>query len=127
MVAVGLPLTIAMTFIAISYLGITLNLISMMGLIIVVGMLVDDAIIISENIYRLIEEGMEVREACIQGTYEVVSPVTATITTTVAAFSPLLFMSGIFGKFVYSIPLVVILALFFLLIGSFLCPAFTRL
>lgn len=111
MVAIGLPVTIALTFIALDFMGVTLNLISMFGLIIVIGMIVDDAIIISENIFRYIEEGVEIKEACIQGTVEVISPVTATITTTIAAFAPLLFMTGIFGKFVYFIPLGVIIAL----------------
>lgn len=111
MVAFGLPLAMSLTFIILDYLGMTLNLISMMGLIIVVGMLVDDAIVISENIFRYIEEGMDLHEACVRGTTEVIAPVTATITTTVAAFAPMLFVTGIFGKFIYSIPLVVIVAL----------------
>jgi multidrug efflux pump subunit AcrB len=119
MVALGLPLTIAMSFIALDYFGITLNLISMMGLIIVIGMLVDDAIVISENIFRLIEEGVPIQEACIRGTAEVASPVTATITTTIAAFGPLLFMTGIFGKFIFSIPFVVIIALCASLLEAF--------
>lgn len=124
MVALGLPLAVAMTLLTLDYMGITLNLISMMGLIIVIGMLVDDAIVISENIYRYIEDGMDVREACIRGTAEVVAPVTATITTTCAAFGPMLFMSGIFGKFIYSIPLVVIIALASSLIeGIFILPS----
>lgn len=111
MVALGLPLAMAMTFIILDYMGMTLNLISMLGLIIVVGMLVDDAIVISENIYRYLEEGIEPYEACIRGTAEVIAPVTATITTTIAAFGPMLFVTGIFGKFIYSIPMVVIIAL----------------
>jgi multidrug efflux pump subunit AcrB len=109
-----------MTFISLDYFGMTLNLISMMGLIIVVGMLVDDAIVISENIYRYIEMGMDVLESCIRGTIEVIAPVTATVTTTVAAFAPMLFMTGIFGKFIYSIPLVVIIALLSSLLESIL-------
>ncbi|MBK7058099.1 MAG: efflux RND transporter permease subunit [Leptospiraceae bacterium] len=111
MVALGLPLAMALTFIILDYMGMTLNLISMLGLIIVVGMLVDDAIVISENIYRYLEEGIEPYEACIRGTIEVIAPVTATITTTIAAFGPMLFVTGIFGKFIYSIPMVVIIAL----------------
>ena len=62
MVALGLPLAMAMTFIILDYMGMTLNLISMLGLIIVVGMLVDDAIVISENIYRYLEQGLELLE-----------------------------------------------------------------
>jgi multidrug efflux pump subunit AcrB len=111
MVALGLPLAMALTFIILDYMNVTLNLISMLGLIIVVGMLVDDAIVISENIYRYLEEGMEVYDACVRGTVEVIAPVTATITTTIAAFGPMLFVTGIFGKFIYTIPLVVIISL----------------
>ena len=111
MVALGLPLALGMAFITMDYFGFTFNLISMMGLIIVLGMLVDDAIVIGENIFRHLEMGKDAFEACVIGTAEVVAPVTATITTTCAAFGPMLFTSGIFGKFVFSIPAVVIIAL----------------
>lgn len=111
MTALGIPISIAMTFVAMNYMGLTLNLISMMGLIIVVGILVDDAIIICENVYRHLEMGEEPFEAAMRGTSEVLAPVTATVTTTIAAFGPMLFMTGIFGKFIHSIPLVVILSL----------------
>ncbi|GBF48969.1 AcrB family efflux pump [Leptospira ryugenii] len=111
MTALGIPISIAMTFIAMSYFGLTLNLISMMGLIIVVGILVDDAIIICENVYRHLENGEEPFEAALRGTSEVLAPVMATVTTTIAAFGPMLFMTGIFGKFIHSIPMVVILSL----------------
>jgi multidrug efflux pump subunit AcrB len=111
MTALGIPISIAMTFIAMSYFGMTLNLISMMGLIIVVGILVDDAIIICENVYRHLEMGEEPFEAALRGTSEVLAPVLATVTTTIAAFGPMLFMTGIFGKFINSIPMVVILSL----------------
>ncbi|KPZ78179.1 hypothetical protein APS47_06985, partial [Leptospira kirschneri serovar Mozdok] len=57
------------------------------------------------------EEGMHAYEAALKGTSEVIDPVTATVTTNVAAFVPMLFLTGIFGKFIYSIPLVVIIAL----------------
>ncbi|MDZ4727109.1 MAG: efflux RND transporter permease subunit [Leptospira sp.] len=111
MTALGIPISIAMTFVAMSYFGMTLNLISMMGLIIVVGILVDDAIIICENVYRHLEMGEEPFEAALRGTSEVLAPVMATVTTTIAAFGPMLFMTGIFGKFIGSIPMVVILSL----------------
>ncbi len=111
MTALGIPISIAMTFIAMSYFGMTLNLISMMGLIIVVGILVDDAIIICENVYRHLEMGEAPFEAALRGTSEVLAPVLATVTTTIAAFGPMLFMTGIFGKFIGSIPMVVILSL----------------
>ncbi|WP_061227322.1 efflux RND transporter permease subunit [Leptospira interrogans] len=111
MTALGIPVSFGATFVIMDYLGLTLNLISMFGLIIVVGILVDDAIIICENVYRYMEEGMPAYEAALKGTSEVIDPVTATVTTTVATFAPMLFMTGIFGKFIYSIPLVVIIAL----------------
>ncbi|TGK04202.1 efflux RND transporter permease subunit [Leptospira langatensis] len=111
MTALGIPVSFGATFILMNQFGLTLNLISMFGLVLVVGILVDDAIIICENVYRYIEEGLPPYEATLKGTLEVVSPVTATVTTTIAAFAPMLFMSGIFGKFVFSIPLVVIIAL----------------
>ncbi len=111
MTALGIPVAIGATFIVMNFMGITLNLISMFGLIIVVGILVDDAIVICENVYRYIEEGIPPLEAAIKGTSEVIAPVTATITTTIAAFGPMLFMTGIFGKFIHTIPLVVIISL----------------
>lgn len=119
MTALGIPISIAMTFIAMNYFGMTLNLISMMGLIIVVGILVDDAIIICENVYRHLENGLAPFEAAMRGTSEVIAPVTATITTTIAAFGPMLFMTGIFGKFIKSIPMVVILSLLSSLFEAF--------
>ncbi len=120
MVALGIPIAFGMTFIAMQYLGVTMNLISMFGLVLVIGIVVDDAIIVSENIYRYMEEGYPLWEACSKGSAEVVSPVMATIATTCAAFAPMMFMTGIFGKFVYTIPLVVILALIASLLECFL-------
>ncbi|MCB1139679.1 MAG: efflux RND transporter permease subunit [Leptospiraceae bacterium] len=111
MVALGIPISVGIAFIVMNFMGVTLNLISMFGLIIVIGILVDDAIIVSENFYRYLEEGYSPFEAARKGTVEVVAPVTATIITTVAAFGPLMFMTGIFGKFVFTIPLVIIIAL----------------
>ena len=111
MVALGIPISFAIAFIVMSYTGVNLNLISMFGLIVVLGIIVDDAIIVSENFYRYIEKGSPPLEAASKGTFEVFAPVLATIVTSIAAFGPLLFMSGIFGKFVFTIPYVVILCL----------------
>ncbi len=117
--AVGIPIAFFLTFLAMQALGISINLISMFGLIIVLGMIVDDAIIIAENSYRYIEKGMGPREAAVAGTREVIRPVTVTILTTIASFLPLMFMTGIFGKFVWQIPMVVILALTASLLEAF--------
>jgi multidrug efflux pump subunit AcrB len=74
-------------------------------------MLVDDAIVVSENIYRHIEEGEKLKDAVLQGTMEVIAPVAGTVLTTIIAFAPLMFMKGIMGKFMWSLPAVVIVAL----------------
>ena len=104
----GLPI-IFLTGIALMHMfGITLNLISMMGFIMVLGMLVDDAIIIGENITHHMEKGAHPVQAAIQGSIELIGPVTTTILTTVAAFLPMMFMTGLIGKFVIAIPIVVI-------------------
>src|SRR3989338_5973788 len=83
-------------------------------------MLVDDGIIISENVYRYVEEGMPPREAAVRGTQEVFLPVLGTIVTTWAAFAPLLFMTDIIGKFIKDVPMVVIIALGASLIEAFI-------
>jgi len=118
--AIGIPMAFLMTFIAMYYSGITVNLLTMFGLIMVLGMIVDDAIIISENVYRRISEGMAAEDAAIVGADEIWKPVVTTVLTTIAAFVPLMFMSGIIGKFVLYIPLVVIIALLSSLAQAFI-------
>ncbi len=109
--ALGLPIAFAATIALMGLFGLSINLITMFGLIIVLGMLVDDGIIIAENCSRYLEKGFNPGEAAILGTREVAKPVTVTIITTIAAFSPLMFMGGMLGKFIWGIPLVVIIAL----------------
>ncbi len=115
----GIPIAMLTTFWVMDLLGISINMISMFGLIVVLGMLVDDGIIISENVYRYVEQGMLPKEAAINGTSEVIAPVFATVLTTIAAFSPLIFMTGLIGKFIKQIPLIVCIAL-----GASLLEAF---
>jgi multidrug efflux pump subunit AcrB len=101
----------------------SLNLISLLGIIIVSGMLVDDAIVVTDNIVRYQEMGLSPKEAAIRGTTEIWPAVTASVLTTVVAFLPMMFMSGIFGKFVKEIPIGVVSALGFSLAESmFLLP-----
>lgn len=107
----GIPISFFATFIVMDMMGITINMISMFGLVVVLGMLVDDGIIVAENVYRYMEEGLSPQEAAIKGTEEVMGAVCAAVFTTIAAFSPLLFMTGIIGKFIWNIPAVVITAL----------------
>ena len=107
----GIPISFFATFIVMNMMGITINLISMFGLVVVLGMLVDDGIIVAENVYRYMEEGVPPQEAAVKGTEEVMGAVCSAVFTTIAAFSPLLFMTGIIGKFIWNIPAVVITAL----------------
>ncbi len=120
MAVLGIPIAMLSTFIVMNMMGITINLISMFGLIIVLGMLVDDGIIVAENVYRHMEEGLPPREAAVKGTEEVMGAINAAVFTTIASFSPLLFMSGIIGKFIRNIPAVVIIALLASLTEAFI-------
>ncbi len=118
--ALGIPVAMLTTFYVMNLMGLSINLITMFGLIVVLGMLVDDGIIISENVYRYIEQGVPPREAAIRGAGEVMGPVTSTVLTTIAAFSPLIFMTGLLGKFISSIPLIIVIALAASLIEAFI-------
>ena len=116
----GLPIIFLGGLYVLHAMGITLNLLSMFGFIMVLGMLVDDAIVIGENITWHMERGMPPREAAVTGTMEMMAPVAASVMTTIVAFLPLAFMDGIIGKFVWAIPVVVGLLLLFSWIESFL-------
>ncbi|MFV1996561.1 MAG: efflux RND transporter permease subunit [Acidiferrobacterales bacterium] len=116
----GLPIVFFAGLYALFLSGVTLNLISMMGFIIVLGMIVDDAIIIGENITYHMEQGMAPKKAATVGAMELLGPVTATVMTTIAAFLPMMFMSGMIGKFIVAIPIVVSALLFFSWLESFL-------
>ncbi len=111
MTAVGIPFSFLGTIVIFYLFDISINLISMMGLIIVSGMLVDDAVVVTENCQRLREKGMSAMEAAIRGAQQIWAPVTVSVLTTVMAFAPMAFMTGIFGKFIRFIPLGVIVAL----------------
>jgi multidrug efflux pump subunit AcrB len=117
-VAVGIPVAMFSTIICMAYLGISINLISLIGLIIVLGMVVDDAIVVCENVWRYYEMGYKPLQAVSAGTLEVIPPITASVLTTMIAFAPLASMPGIMGKFIFQIPIVVILALAFSLLEA---------
>ncbi len=118
--AFGLPVAFLGALWIMSATGLTINLLTMFALIIVLGMLVDDAIIVGENIWQHYEQGSPPWKAALDGASEVFWPVTATILTTMAAFSPMLMVSGVFGKFMYAMPIVVMVALFVSLLESML-------
>ncbi|NIP23189.1 MAG: efflux RND transporter permease subunit, partial [Phycisphaerae bacterium] len=98
--------------------GITLNILSMFGLILVLGIIVDDAIIVAENIQRYLQMGYSPVDSAIKGTKEVALPVVATILTNIASFLPLLIATGLIGKFMAVIPTVAIYALLVSLIEA---------
>jgi len=116
--AVGIPFSFLGAILIFNYFGVSLNLITMMGFIIVIGMLVDDAVVVTENAVRRIEEGEPPKEAAVNGTYQIWGPVMASVSSTIVVFLPLMNMSGIFGKFVKYIPIGVIVAL---LVSLFEC------
>ena len=109
--AVGIPFSFLATIMIFDYGEVSLNLISMMGLIIVLGMLVDDAVVVTENAQRKLDEGLDPEAAAIEGTQQIWKPVVSSIATTLAAFVPLMLMSGIFGKFIQYLPVGVVIAL----------------
>ena len=109
--ALGIPFAFLTAILVMSYFGISINMLTMFGMILVVGMLVDDAIIMAENIFRHMEAGESPRDAAIAGAREVMWPVTATVLTTIVAFLPLAFLPGIMGRFLKWIPIVVMITL----------------
>jgi len=117
--ALGIPVSFLVAIILIYYLGYTINMVSLFAFLIALGMIVDDAIIVTENIYRHLEEGMERTQAAIVGAREVFWPVVASTCTTVAAFIPMFGVSGTLGKFIEVIPVVVTAALIGSLIEAF--------
>lgn len=119
-VAFGLPVSFAGTFLILYFTGNSINLLSLFAMIMALGMVVDDAVVISENVYRYYEAGYSRVQAAIKGTDEVIWPVVGSVSTTVAAFLPLIWGEGIIGKFLAVVPVVVISALSFSLVQAFL-------
>lgn len=118
-VAIGIPFSFLGAVILMPPLGLSINLLTMFGFVVVLGMLVDDAIVVSESIFSELEDGKDRLTATVEGTRKVIVPVVGSVMTSVLAFAPLVFMSGIFGKFVKFIPIIVILCLLVSLIEAF--------
>lgn len=117
-VSVGIPVAFLGTLTTMQVLGVSINMISLFAFIVVLGIVVDDAIVVGESIVTASEEGADGIEASIQGTQSVSIPVIFGALTTATAFSPLLFLDGYMGKLWRVVPLVVIPALVFSLIES---------
>ena len=111
-VAVGIPFTVCLTLVFMLMMGYTINNVTLAAVIIVMGIVVDDAIVVAENIARFRSRGFSSQEAAVQGTAQVFMPVLASIITTCVAFLPLFYFSGRFGSFVSFIPPIVFLMLF---------------
>ncbi len=109
--ALGIPISFLITFILMYVTGNTINGSSLFALIVVLGIIVDDAIIIIENVHSHRQRGEPLKQAVIEGTEEVLAPVTSGILTTIAAFVPLMLLPGIVGKFMRIVPFVVSLSL----------------
>lgn len=125
--AIGLVISFMGTFAVMWAVGATVNLLSMFGLIVVLGIIVDDAIVIGENIYRHVEEGIPPLQAAITGAEEVMWPVIVAVSTTIGAFAPLFFIQGQIGDFMAQLPLVVIAALSISLVEALIIlPAHLR-
>ncbi len=109
--SMGAPIAFMVAFLIMDMMGISVNLISMFALILVLGMLVDDSIIVAEYYYQQLEAGLPPHEAARKAAWQTIKPVTATIATTMVAFGSLFFMGGIMGKFLWPVPAVVIICL----------------
>lgn len=111
LVTIGIPFSFMITMLIMYLTGNSLNEITLFSFVLVAGIVVDDAIVVTENIYRHVQEGRPLREAIIHGTAEVALPVVSATMTTVAAFLPMLIMSGAVGQFFALIPKAVTFAI----------------
>jgi len=118
-VAMGIPISFAIGIMFLYFTGYSINIVSLLGGLIVIGIVVDDAIVVSENIQRHINEGLAKNEAVYQGLKEMVLPVTLATLTTIAAFLPLFMLTGEIKNFIILIPITVIMILIGSLLESF--------
>ena len=130
-VGLAIPFSMLITFLVVQISGLTLNMVVLFSLVLALGMLVDNAIVVIENIYRHIEEGSPPELAAIEATNEVGGAILVSTLTTLGAFFPLLFWPGIVGDFMYYLPLTVTIALSASLLVAFtfnpvLCSRFIR-
>jgi multidrug efflux pump subunit AcrB len=118
-VAVGIPTSFLGALLLMPGFDVSINMISLFAFIITLGIVVDDAIVVGENIYEKIQSGMPKAQAAILGAQEMVTPVTFSVLTTMVAFSPLFLVPGVTGKIFRILPIVVIAVLGFSVIESF--------
>ena len=118
--ALGIPISFLACFIFMYWTGESFNGNSLLGLVLVLGIVVDDAIMIVENCYRHLQDGKSWKQAAIDGTDEIMGPVVSATATTIAAFLPLILIPGIMGQFMRIIPIAVTLALLASMVEAFI-------
>ncbi|MDD5156706.1 efflux RND transporter permease subunit [Sulfurimonas sp.] len=118
-VALGIPVSLMIGLIATELMNDSLNMLSLLGTLVALGMLVDEAIVVAENIYRHLENGMDKREATIVGAIEMFPAVVASTLTTIFAFLPMLLLSGEMGMFIKIIPIMITVLLLSSLFEAF--------
>ena len=127
-VGMAIPLSMFMSFLLLSVMGISINMMVLFGLIMALGMLVDNGIVVVENVYRLMEEGYSPMQATRMGVGEVAMPIISSTATTLAAFLPLAFWPGIMGNFMKYLPYTLIITLgSSLFVALVINPAFITL
>ncbi|MBU3014923.1 efflux RND transporter permease subunit [Poseidonibacter lekithochrous] len=119
-IVMGIPFSFILGLLVIETMGYSLNMISLMAILMSLGIVVDDAIIVSENIQRHLDEGSELDEAVLNGAKEMIAPVLIAAFTTIFAFLPMLLISGEFGILMMLIPIVISVLIFASLIESFI-------
>lgn len=119
-VASGIPISFMGAFLILDFFGASINMLSLFGFIMTLGILVDDAIIIGENVYTHYKNGKSPREAVIDSIAQIGAPVVMAVTTTIVAFTPLMYIEGIMGKFIFIMPQAVICILAISLVEAFL-------
>ncbi len=132
LVCLAIPFSMLLSFVVLDALGITLNMVVLFSLTLALGMLVDNAIVIVENIYRFMEQGVPRIEAAMRATGEVAWPVIGSTLTTLAAFFPLIFWPGLMGEFMSYLPITLIITLtsslfVAMVINPALCAFFMKL
>jgi multidrug efflux pump subunit AcrB len=119
-IMIGIPTSFVIAALFFYQMGYTINLISLVGVLLALGIIIDDAMVVSENIQQYVEEGMDIKEAAIKGTTEMVKPVTIASLTTLFAFLPSLMLSGTMGEVVKLIPIALSALIIASLIESFI-------
>jgi multidrug efflux pump subunit AcrB len=123
-VSMGIPISVLGSFLILPWLGVSFNMVTMFAFIVTLGIVVDDAIVVGENINQFREQGLSYLDAAVQGTRQVGMPVIFSVLTNMIAFAPMLFVPGTMGKIYFAIPLVVICVFAVSLLESlFVLPA----